>query len=376
LLDLPAPTHSLRVALVYNQKKEDPSQLNADEACEPPSINGVAASPSSHQTQQHETLAPVQDLYAEWDTFETIDAVRSALAINNDVTLVEADLDCYSRLRELRPEIVFNIAEGLHGVSREAQIPAMLELLRIPYSGSDPLTLAVCLDKSRTKEILSYYKIPTPRFQVVASPAAAQGVNLRFPVIVKPLHEGSSKGIFNSSLVSSKADLQKEVENVRSRYNQPALVEEFLAGREFTVAMLGNGENVKVLPIVEILFDSLPSDVNRIYSYEAKWIWDRSDSPLEIFRCPAQVSDTLKNEIEAVCRKTYSVLRCRDWCRIDIRLDAHNIPHVLELNPLPGILPKPEDNSCFPKAARAVGLSYDELMQTVLTLAAVRNGLA
>lgn len=376
MLDLPAPTHSLRVALVYNQKKEDPSQLNADEACEPPSINGVAASPSSHQTHQHESLATVQDLYAEWDTFETIDAVRSALAITNDVTLVEADLDCYSRLRELRPDIVFNIAEGLHGVSREAQIPAMLELLRIPYSGSDPLTLAVCLDKSRTKEILSYYKIPTPRFQVVSTPAAVQGVNLRFPVIVKPLHEGSSKGIFNSSLVSSKEDLQKEVENVRSRYNQPALVEEFLAGREFTVAMLGNGENVRVLPIVEILFDSLPSDVNRIYSYEAKWIWDRSDSPLEIFRCPAQVSDTLKNEIEAVCRKTYSVLRCRDWCRIDIRLDAHNIPHVLELNPLPGILPKPEDNSCFPKAARAVGLSYDELMQTVLTLAAVRNGLA
>jgi D-alanine-D-alanine ligase len=129
---------------------------------------------------------------------------------------------------------------------------------------------------------------------------------------------------------------------------------------------------LNVLPIVEIKFDSLPAGVNRIYSYEAKWIWDRSDDPLDIFECPARIPTPLSDEIERICRKAYNVLRCRDWCRIDVRLDDAGQPHILELNPLPGILPKPEDNSCFPKAARAAGLGYDRLLQSVLGFAALR----
>ena len=349
--------------------------MTADESCEPPSTGGVADPPSELQQHQQPALSTIHDLYAEWDTFETIDAVRAALSLRNDVALVEADHDCYLKLRELRPDIVFNIAEGLHGVSREAQVPAMLELLQIPYSGSDPLTLALCLDKSRAKEILSYYDVPTPRFHVLSRDTDISGLNVHYPSIVKPLHEGSSKGIFNSSVITSAAALRREVGNVWERYNEPSIVEQYLPGREFTVAMLGNGDRLHVLPVVEILFDSLPPEVNRIYSYEAKWIWDTTDRPLEIFRCPADISAALRGEIERICRKAYTVLRCRDWCRIDVRLDEAGVPHILELNPLPGILPKPEDNSCFPKAARAAGLSYNELMQTVLTLAAVRTGL-
>jgi D-alanine-D-alanine ligase len=272
--------------------------------------------------------------------------------------------------------IVFNIAEGLHGVSREAQIPAILELLQIPYTGSDPLTLAICLDKSRAKEILSYYKIPTPSFQVVHTVSAIQRGRIPFPAIVKPLHEGSSKGIFNSSVVHDRSELERETVKVIRRYNEPALIEEYLSGREFTVAILGNGNDLTVLPIVEIKFDALPEDIVPIYSYEAKWILDRPESPLEIFECPAQVEDQLRHEIESVCRSAYTVLRCRDWCRIDVRLDDRGTPHVLELNPLPGILPKPEDNSCFPKAARAAGIEYNQLIQTVLALAAKRYRLA
>jgi D-alanine-D-alanine ligase len=362
----------MNVALVYNQKKEDSRENLSEDVAEPPSTTAVV-----HDVMlvAHPSLQTADDRYAEWDTWETISAVANALSELHRVTLIEANEDAYQKLLATRPDIVFNIAEGMYGISREAQIPAMLEFLQIPYTGSDPLTLALCLDKSRAKEILSYYKIPTAPFAVVSSTRELSHLDIKLPAIVKPLHEGSSKGIYNTSVVRTNSELKKEVEFVVSHYHEPAIVETFLEGREFTVAMLGNGDNVNVLPIVEINFDSLPEGVNPIYSFEAKWIWDRAQRPLEIFDCPAKITEKLKNKIEDICRKAYTVLRCRDWCRIDVRLDAQGTPHILELNPLPGILPNPEDNSCFPKAARAAGLSYNQLIHAVLAFAAQRYKL-
>jgi D-alanine-D-alanine ligase len=380
----------MRVALVYNQKKEDAAQRNADDNGEPPSRNGNHSRVEKCPPYSSSSIAPQSflkstsvstleapasaknDLYAEWDSEETILAVKSALAELHDVTMIEADEDVYGKLIEERPQIVFNIAEGMYGISREAQVPAMLEFLQIPYTGSDPLTLATCLDKSRAKEVLAYYGVPTPKFWVVSGLKSLAGISVPLPAMVKPLHEGSSKGIFNSSLVTNRSELEREVFRITTEYGEPAIVEEFLDGREFTVAMLGNGSQARVLPIVEINFDSLPTGVNRIYSYEAKWIWDRADNPLDIFQCPAHLSPELQKSIESVCLKAYNLLRCRDWCRIDVRLDRQNVPNIIELNPLPGILPNPKDNSCYPKAARAAGLSYNRLMQTVLALAAGR----
>jgi len=306
---------------------------------------------------------------------ETVGAVRDALAERFCVEMIEADEEAYTKFRTVAPDFVFNIAEGLHGVSREAQIPAMLEMLAIPYLGSDPLTLAVCLDKSRAKEILAYYRIPTPQFSVVHSLEELDETRVKFPSIVKPLHEGSSKGIYNSCVVRSPEEIQREVSTVLGTYREPALVEEFLPGREFTVAVMGNGSLLTILPIVEIKFGSLPAGMNPIYSFEAKWVLDTTDAPLEIFECPARLDPLLKREIEEICSKTYRILRCRDWSRIDLRLDAKGRPQVLEINPLPGILPKPEDNSCFPKAARAAGLNYNSLINGVLDIALERVGL-
>ncbi|MER3524524.1 MAG: D-alanine--D-alanine ligase [Ignavibacteria bacterium] len=314
-------------------------------------------------------------MYAEWDTAETVNAVRDVLAERYRVLMIDANDDAYNKLVASRPDFVFNIAEGLHGVSRESQIPAILEMLQIPYLGSDPLTLGICLDKSRAKEILSYYRIPTAGFRVIRSMDDFEDVRVKFPAIVKPLHEGSSKGIYNSSVVRNPDELTSEVRIVLETYDEPALVEDFLPGREFTVALLGNGKEVQVLPLVEIKFDALPAGVNPIYSYEAKWIWDQRDRPLDVFECPASVEDALREEIERICKEAYRVLNCRDWSRIDVRLDAHGKPHILEINPLPGILPNPEDNSCFPKAARAAGMSYNQLINTVLDISMKRNGL-
>jgi D-alanine-D-alanine ligase len=366
----------LHIALVYNQKKEETKhQSSGDDSSEPPSSRGDATEVLVSRTPTTPLVKPSQDLYAEWDTFETIDAVRAALAEFHDVTLVEADEQAYNRLLDERPDMAFNIAEGLHGVSREAQMPAIFETLQIPYTGSDPLTLASCLDKSRAKEILSYHHVPTPRFWVASVLADLRNTGICFPCMAKPLHEGSSKGIFNASLVTNERELHHQVNQIIESYHEPAIIEEYLPGREFTVAMLGNGANATVLPIVEIKFDSLPAGVNPIYSYEAKWVWDTAENPLDIFECPANISATLRNEIETLCRKTYFLLRCRDWSRIDVRLDSTGRAHIIEVNPLPGILPNPEDNSCFPKAARAAGMGYNQLMQTVVAIAANRYHL-
>lgn len=315
------------------------------------------------------------DEYAEWDTWETIHAVRDVLMEYHDVHLIEANKDSFEKLTMLSPDLVFNIAEGMHGISREAQIPAILDMLRIPYTGSDPLTLATCLDKARTKEILSYHNIPTAGFKVIRSVDELKDISFYYPLFVKPNGEGSSKGIFNSSLVTTPEELSDAVAKIVHEYNQPALVEEYLNGREFTVALMGNGKDLRVLPVVEINFAGLPDHLAPVYSFEAKWIFDTNDNPLDIFTCPAEIDDTLKNKIEDICKRTYKVLNCKDWARIDVRLDANGNPNIIEINPLPGILPKPEDNSCFPKAARAAGLTYSDLINSVAYFGAQRYGL-
>jgi D-alanine-D-alanine ligase len=322
----------------------------------------------------------VDDEYAEWDDPATIDAVEHALSVLGDVVRLEATMDFPERLRAARPDIVFNMVEGLGGANREALVPAICEFYGVPYSGSDPFTLALCLDKARTKEVLSYHGIPTAAFQVVShaddlTSAAGRLRRLRFPLFAKPLHEGSSKGITEQNFCRTPTELDAQVRFLLDTYAQPVLVEEYLPGDEFTCAVLGNGACAQVLPIVGINFGALPPGALPIYGFEAKWLWDRPENPLSIFACPAPIDDELRSQIERVTLAAYRVLGCRDWSRVDVRLDAEGVPRVVEVNPLPGILPDPADNSCFPKAARAAGMSYDELIQTCLVLAAERQGV-
>ncbi|HLF19946.1 MAG TPA: ATP-grasp domain-containing protein [Bacteroidota bacterium] len=367
----------LHVALVYNVRPENSpvDKKEIEEISEEEGAvrgGGDAGVLTASRTQSRKTKS---DTYAEWDTEETILAVESALKLQHKVTLIEANEEACQKLLAVQPDIVFNIAEGFHGPSREAQIPAILDLLKIPYTGSDPVTLGICLDKSRTKEILSYHRVPTPQFAVIGDLGQLASERLVLPAIVKPVHEGSSKGISNASVVRTKAALRQQVENILKEYEEPVLVEKFLPGREFTVAVIGNGTDLRVLPIVEIRFDSLPGDVNPIYSYEAKWIWDQAEHPIEVLECPARVDGMLESQIKDLCSKTFDVLRCRDWCRIDIRLDEQGRPHVLEVNPLPGILPNPKEHSSFPRAARTAGFDYNGMINAVLDTALSRNGL-
>lgn len=314
------------------------------------------------------------DWLAEFDSKETIEALGHVLEERHEVFYLESDEFVFEGLRNLRPDLVFNIAEGLCGASRESQIPAVCEMLNLPYTGSDPLTLGICLDKSRAKEILSFHGISTPVFAVAQSQAEIPD-RFPLPAIVKPLFEGSSMGISDDAVVRDRRALSARVETVISRYRQPALIEKFLGGREFTVGGIGNIPDPEIFPFIEMKYDGLPAGANPIYSYEAKWIWDRPAHPLEIFECPASCTEILRRRIEDVVRRAWRALRIRDWCRMDIRLDEFDEPHIIEINPLPGILPDPLDNSSLPKAARAAGICYSRLIHRVVETAVERTGI-
>lgn len=388
-----------RIGIAYNLKPEPatsstagaiplPGDEHADTAVgddEPPSSDDAATRRAGRRvlsTTKPDTAVLVQELpaddeFAEWDTAETIDAVAHALSAFGTIVRLEATPDFPERLRRERPDIVFNMAEGLGGKSREAHVPAICEFFGSPYTGSDPLTLAVCLDKARTKEVLSFYGVATPAFAVVDTPAGLDALpaTLRYPMFVKPIHEGSSKGISERNLCVTPGDLTSQVLFLLDTYAQPVLVEEYLPGAEYTCAVLGNGSQARVLPIVGIDFDALPDGALPVYGFEAKWVWDRPDAPLDIFDCPAQIPDALRSAIEDTTLRAYRALGCRDWSRVDVRLDADGTPNVFEVNPLPGILPDPADNSCFPKAARAAGIGYEALIQSCLVAAAQRYGM-
>lgn len=313
------------------------------------------------------------DYYAEGDDRRTIDAVVSALSSAHDAIAIEDDDALYRNLADTKPDLVFNMAEGVEGEDREARVPALLELMGIPYTGSSPATLAMTLNKATAKEILGYDSIPVPRSVIVPrNERLFEKHGLPLPLMVKPLHEGSSKGVRDNSLVRTIEELNERVAFIHHTYRQPALAEEYLPGREFTAAILGNGAAARVLPLIEINHATLPSGANPIYSWEAKWLWDTPEKPLDIFLCPAPVDETLKVRIEKTALAACAALGCRDWCRVDLRLNADGVPHVVELNPLPGILPDPADNSCFPKAARAAGIEYDSLIRTVVEIARER----
>jgi D-alanine-D-alanine ligase len=387
-----------RIGFAYNQKPDLSAGLTAATQREigrleeePPSTRRDIASritdrPGSDVTDARAqgVAVVVDDAYAEWDSPETIDAVASALAAFGDVVRLEATPDFPEQLRAERPDIVFNIAEGLHGSNRESHVPAICEFFDLPYSGSDPFTLSLCLHKARTKEFLTVRGIRTAPFTLIESESDLASYlvgrtsrlplpSANAPIFVKPVQEGSSKGITERNLVRSPDEFEAQCLFLLETYAQPVIAETFLPGAEFTCGVLGNGASARMLPPVAIDFRSLPEGAVPIYGFEAKWVWDTPDQPLDIFECPARIDARLHSAIEDVVLHAYRALGCRDWARIDVRLDADGIPNIVEVNPLPGILPKPEDNSCLPKAARAAGMSYDELIQACLLHAAARS---
>lgn len=343
----------MRIALAYNQRPRD-----------------VAGEILAAGDGVHESLNNA-DTFVEWDEPETIDAVADALRAFGDVVLIEAVGDFPSRLATARVDLLFNMAEGLRGPSREAHVPAIAEFLGIPYTGSDPLTLTLALHKGRTKEVLMQRGVPTAPYVLLESVADLDRLARfdRYPVFLKPAWEGSSKGITVKNLVDTPEAAVARARDLLEEYDEPVLAEPYLSGDEFTVAVLGNGADARCLPLIRYRFEVLPDGVAPIVGFEAKWIWDQPDADFEILECPARVPETLAARLREYALRAFHALGCRDWARVDLRLDDRGAPYVVELNPLPGVIPDPAAHSCFPRAAAELGMTHAELIQSAAQVA-------
>lgn len=317
---------------------------------------------------KHGSQSDAPDAEAEYDNPATVEAIRKALSAGGYRTvLLEGDASLADQLREHPIDLAFNIAEGLRSRGREAEIPAILNMLGIPFTGSDETTLCVALDKALTKRLLSTYGIRTPAYAVVSEEKDIDTLNLRFPVIVKPDAEGSSKGIPDACVASDAASLREMLLRGLRLYHEPMLAEEYLSGREFTVGILGNGSEARVFPPMEIVFRCDTNEHYRVYSYGVKQAYTKYVD----YQCPAKLTPEQDAEIRGMALKAFQALGCRDFARVDFRMSGDGTPYFIEINPLPGLAPGYSD---FPMLAEFSGVPYDELVLSVLRAALRRLG--
>src|SRR5690606_30189064 len=228
----------------------------------------------------------------------------------------------------------------------------------IPYTGSDSATLAIALDKALCKKVLSQHGILTPKFQVMETGRERLDPDLKFPLIVKPNAEGSSKGIGTASVVDSEEELRSKVNAIIDRYRQPALVEEYIHGREFTVGLLGNKRRLRLLPPMEIRFKDAGNE-RPVYDYVVKQEWEKHVE----YACPAPLSEAELRTLEKAARETFWALDCRDFARVDLRMSTTGQIYVFEVNPLPGMTPGYSDLVLISSAA---GMDYDTLITEIM----------
>ncbi len=346
-----------RIALMANLKEENPQKESDDE---PP------------------------DYGAEFDRVETIEAIAEALeAEGHFVHFASADHTLPKTLLNLRPNICFNIAEGVGGDGREAQAPALCEMLGIPYTGSRVVANALSLDKTKTKRLWAQMGLPTAPFYEVYSLADLEQLSLEFPLFAKPAREGTGMGIDNRALITDRSALEERVAYLLQKYRQPVLVETFLPGREFTVGFIGNpgdastrripqlydSEGYHWFPVLEI--DTHTSVSPGVYGHDAKALnLDEHGAPR--YLCPADIPDSLRKELIAITKKAAQALDVCDLGRVDFRLGANGQPYLLEINTLPGLNPEVSDLCIM---AKAEGLPYQLLISEILYLAAERHGM-
>jgi D-alanine-D-alanine ligase len=335
---------------------------------------------------ENEPLPPgvPADAFADFDHIETIDHIRRAIeGDGHETTFLVADESLPQTLRKSNPDICFNIAEGLGGDAREAHVPALLEMLHIPYTGSRVLTNAISLDKTLTKRIWRDRRLPVAPFQEFIVGDESLRPDLNFPLFVKPSREGTGMGVDLRAIVSDETELRERVQWVIDKYAQPALVETFLPGREFTIGILGRRDaklygrhpewyekdGFHRFPILEL--DSSRSVTPHVYSGEAKSRRVGSEGAPG-YLCPAEVEPELARKLQHLAWRAHFLLGALDVSRTDIRLDADGNPRLLEINTLPGLTPGYSD-LCLEAAAD--GISYADLILEILYLGASRWGM-
>jgi D-alanine-D-alanine ligase len=324
------------------------------------------------------------DAFADFDHVETINSIRGAIETEGHKTVfIQADEDLPYALKEEKPDICFNIAEGLGGDAREAQVPALLEMLRIPYTGSRVLANGISLDKTLTKRIWRDRRLPVASFQEFAVGDEPLRAELEFPLFVKPAREGTGMGVDMNAIVNNEKELRERAEYIINTYQQPALVETFLPGREFTVGILGRADaklysrhpewyekdGFHRFPILEL--DMTRSVTPMVYSQEAK-SKDVGEEGAPGYFCPASIESELEKKLKYYALRAHLLLGTLDVSRTDIRLDSQGNPRVMEINTLPGLTP---DYSDLCLQSKAEGIRYEDLILEILYLGASRWGM-
>lgn len=314
-----------------------------------------------------------KDVFAEDAIVEEIEAVEKAirsLGHHGMVMAVREEIfPIIHWLKQYQPDVVFNLCESVYGNSCwEMNIPALLDLFRIPYTGSSPLTLGLCQDKGKVKDILQSQRILTPRYKVFEQATTSVKGNI-FPMIVKPLHEDGSLGITKESVVFDDETLSKQIQYVTEQYQQPALVEEFIDGRELNVGLMETNGKLGVLPISEIDYTEFPEGVPKICGYEAKWMVETPEYQRSKPICPAPLEWMTKKRVESIAMKVFKLFQCRDYARVDIRIDQDGKIYVLEVNPNPDISPQ----SGMARALQVQGTTYTEFVRNLLERALQRK---
>jgi len=319
--------------------------------------------------RKRDTEGGPPDAEAEYDSMDTVSAIRQALiSAGFRTVLLECDELLPRRLTEAHIDIAFNIAEGRSGRGREAEVPGLLNLLGIPFTGSDETALCIALDKALCKRLLSSYRIRTPRYRIFTDSRDIRSAGLSFPVIVKPNAEGSSKGIPDECIASDPDELRRLVRRELCLYGGSILAEEYIAGREFTVGLLGNGDSLRVFPPMEIVFRENTVDDYQIYSYGVKQDYQSFVN----YECPPRLDPPLQRQMTDTARRIFETLGCRDFARVDFRLDRNGKLYFIEINPLPGLAPGYSD---YPMLAEFSGVPYGELVVSVLRSGMKRCGL-
>lgn len=308
-----------------------------------------------------------KDANAEFDSHYTIDAIEAALKSGgNKVVKIGGAKEIIKSLNKnkLSVDIIFNIAEGFSGRNRESEVPIILEMMGIPFVGSDGLTLGLTLDKVMTKKVLISDGLPTPKFIDIDDVANLNGFKLNYPLIVKPRFEGSSKGLNDNSKVENAQRLKEQADWVIKTYKQPALIEEFISGTEFTVAVVGN-KKPYAFPVVQVKIDGKLKLGDLFYTNS------RIRSRGLRYVCPAQIKSSFAKELQDIAIKTYKAVECRDFGRVDFRVDKKGKPYILEINPLPSL----SMSDVFGVAPKLVGKNYSAIVNEILDHALERYGI-
>lgn len=306
------------------------------------------------------------DANAEFDHASTIDVISAAIESNGfKVKRIGNAMRLLEQIDNLGVDIVFNISEGTGGRNRESQVPILLEMAGVPFVGSDALTLGLTLDKIMAKKVFISEGISTPKFFEIRSLDSLKDADhLKFPLIVKPRFEGSSKGLSDNSRVQDMDGLKRQASMIVNTYKQPALVEEFISGQEFTVVIVGNGKPV-AFPIVQVEIDGTTELGEKFYTF-ARIASDRLK-----YICPARISNSLTRQIQDMAVQAYQSVDCLDFGRVDFRVDNNGQPYVLEINPLPSL----STEDAFQLVSNATGITYQQMIGKIIGCALERYGI-